>query len=32
MAVRKDVIVRIDLRIADQATAEKFAAALVQKL
>lgn len=32
MAVRKDVIVRIDLRIADQATAEKFAGAVLQKL
>jgi hypothetical protein len=32
MAVRKDVIVRIDLRIADQATAQKFAGALLQKL
>ena len=32
MAVRKDVIVRIDLRIADQATAQRFAGALLQKL
>jgi hypothetical protein len=32
MAVRKDVIVRIDLRIADQATAQKVAGALLQKL
>ena len=32
MAVRKDVIVHIDLHIADQATAEKFAGALLQKL
>ena len=32
MAVRKDVIVRIDLRIADEATAQKFAGALLGKL
>ncbi|MEO8308496.1 MAG: hypothetical protein ABI616_10720 [Pseudomonadota bacterium] len=32
MAVRKDVIVRIDLRVSDQATAQKFAGALLQKL
>ena len=32
MAVRKDVIVRIDLRMADEATAQKFAGALLGKL